>query len=96
MNPFEFILAVMILMFAFTVVRHKMGIQVGSRRHRYDAPTQSPQVEAENVRLRQQVEQLQERMKVLERIVTDRGAQTAAQIEALRDREQIENGDKVQ
>ena len=96
MNPFEFILAVMILMFAFTVVRHKMGTQFGSRRHSSDAPTHSPQVEAENVRLRQQVEQLQERMKVLERIVTDRGAQTAAQIEALRDREQIENGDKVQ
>ena len=94
MNPFEFVLAVMILMFAFTIVRHKMGIQVGSRRHRDNAP--APQVEAENVRLRQQVEQLQERMKVLERIVTDRGAQTAAQIEALRDQERIESGDKVQ
>jgi hypothetical protein len=35
-------------------------------------------------------------MKVLERIVTDRGAQTAAQIEALRDQERIESGDKVQ
>ena len=94
MNPFEFILAVMILMFAFTIVRHKMCIQVGSRRHRDNAP--APLVEAENVRLRQQVEQLQERMKVLERIVTDRGAQTAAQIEALRDQERIESGDKVQ
>jgi cell division protein FtsB len=92
MNPFEFILAVMILMFAFTIVRHKMGIQVGSRRHRHDAPL----IEAENVRLHEQVQQLQERMKVLERIITDRGAETAAQIEALRDREQIEDGDKVQ
>jgi len=91
MNPFEFILAVMILMFAFTIVRHKMGIQVGSRRHR-----DNPPVEAENARLREQVQQLQERMKVLERIVTDRGAQTAAQIEALRDQERIESGDKVQ
>lgn len=92
MNPFEFILAVMILMFAFTVVRHKMGIQVGSRRHTENAPV----VEAENVRLRQQVEQLQERIKVLERIVTDRGAQTAAQIEALRDNDTFDSGDKVQ
>jgi hypothetical protein len=33
---------------------------------------------------------------VLERIVTDRGVETAAQIEALRDRDAIENGDKVQ
>jgi uncharacterized protein YlxW (UPF0749 family) len=81
----------MILMFAFTIVRHKMGIQVGSRRHRHDVPL----VEAENVRLREQVQQLQERMKVLERIVTDRGAETAAQIEALRDKDRIESGDKV-
>lgn len=34
--------------------------------------------------------QLQQRLAVLERIVTDRGIQTAEQIEALRPREQIE------
>jgi hypothetical protein len=33
------------------------------------------------------VKQLQERIHVLERIVTDRGVETAAQIEALRDRD---------
>jgi len=93
MNPFEFVLAVMILMFAFTIVRHKMGIQVGSRRHmREDSPVSDP----ENDRLKAQVQQLQERIKVLERIVTDRGVETAAQIEALRDRESIGNGDKIQ
>ena len=26
MNPFEFVLAVLILVFAFTIIRHKMGI----------------------------------------------------------------------
>jgi hypothetical protein len=51
--------------------------------------------EAENDRLRNQVQQLQERIRVLERIVTDRGAETAAQIEALRDRERIETEDDV-
>ena len=50
----------------------------------------------ENEMLRDQVKQLQGRINVLERIVTDRGVQTAAQIEALRDRDAIENGDKVQ
>jgi GAF domain-containing protein len=49
----------------------------------------------ENARLRQQVSQLQQRINVLERIVTDRGVETAAQIEALRDRDAIEDGDKV-
>jgi hypothetical protein len=32
----------------------------------------------------------------LEQIVTDRGAETASQIEALRDKARIESGDKVQ
>jgi len=41
------------------------------------------------------VQQLQERIKVLERIVTDRGADTAAQIEALRDRERMDTEDGV-
>jgi len=50
---------------------------------------------AENDRLRGQVQQLQERIRVLERIVTDRGVETAAQIEALRDRDRISEEDKA-
>jgi len=92
MNPFEFVLAVLILVFAFTIIRHKMGIPVRSMRQmRGDPPD-----DAENARLRQQVSQLQQRINVLERIVTDRGVETAAQIEALRDRDAIQDEDKVQ
>ena len=40
--------------------------------------------------------ELEARVRILEQIVTDPGAQTAAQIEALRDRPAITNGDKVQ
>ena len=40
--------------------------------------------------------ELEGRVRVLEQIVTDRGIETAAQIEALRERPRIENGDKVQ
>jgi outer membrane murein-binding lipoprotein Lpp len=40
--------------------------------------------------------ELEARVRVLEQIVTDAGAQTAAQIEALRERPAITNGDKVQ
>jgi hypothetical protein len=39
--------------------------------------------------------ELEQRVRVLEQIVTDSGAQTASQIEALRDRKSIETGDKV-
>jgi hypothetical protein len=39
MNPFEFVLAVLILMLVFSIVRHKMGIPVRSMRQmRGDAP----------------------------------------------------------
>ena len=40
--------------------------------------------------------QLEARLRVLEQIVTDRGAETASQIEALRDKPPIANGEKVQ
>jgi ABC-type phosphate transport system auxiliary subunit len=39
--------------------------------------------------------ELEQRVRVLEQIVTDGGAQTAAQIEALRDKPRLETGDKV-
>ena len=40
--------------------------------------------------------ELEARVRVLEQIATDRGVETAAQIEALRDKPRLENGDKVQ
>jgi hypothetical protein len=92
MNPFEFVLLIMLMVFIFSIVRHKMGIPVRSMREmRGDAPVNDMETE----RLRAQVQQLQDRIRVLERIVTDRGAETAAQIEALRDHERIEQEDKA-
>jgi cell division protein FtsB len=91
MNPFEFVIAVLLLIFAFTIIRHKMGIPVRSMREMRGDP---PINDGENQRLRQQVQELQERIRVLERIVTDRGVETAAQIEALRDRDAIGTGTK--
>ncbi len=44
----------------------------------------------------QHVERIEARLRVVEQIVTDGGAQTAAQIEALRDKARIESGDKFQ
>jgi cell division protein FtsB len=92
MNPFEFVLALIIIVFAFTIIRHKMGMPDRSARGTMGGRSE----DAENAQLRGQVQQLQDRIRVLERIVTDSGVQTAAQIEALRDRDTIDNGNKVQ
>jgi hypothetical protein len=92
MNPFEFVLAVLFIVFAFTIIRHKLGIPSRSMREmRGDPPLEN----RENDRLKGRVQQLQERIRVLERIVTDRGAETAEQIEALRDRDRIAEEDKA-
>ena len=55
----------------------------------------APEEKAENERLRGQVKQLQNRIHTLERIVTDRGTETANQIEALRDRDRIAEEDNA-
>jgi cell division protein FtsB len=91
MNPFEFVLAILLLVFAFSIIRHKMGIPVRSMREMRGDPVDTK----ENERLRAQVQQLQERVRVLERIVTDHGAVTAAQIEALREHDRIAEEDKA-
>lgn len=91
MNLFEFILGVLVLVFIFTIIRHKLGIPVRSMREMRGEPVN----DEENARLKGQVKQLQDRINVLERIVTDRGVETAAQIEALRDRDQIGVEDKA-
>jgi hypothetical protein len=88
MNPFEFIFAILILAFAFSIIVYKMGISRRSMREMTGEPTSE-----ENARLRGQVKQLQDRIHVLERIVTDRGVETASQIEALRDRDRLEEED---
>jgi ATP-dependent protease ClpP protease subunit len=92
MNPFEFVLALIIIVFAFAIIRHKIGMPDRSLRGMMRGHSE----DSENAQLRSQVQQLQNRIRVLERIVTDSGVQTAAQIEALRDRDTIDNGNQVQ
>jgi hypothetical protein len=89
MNPFEFVIAIIVITGVFSLLRARMNV-----RHRWER-AENDASGAENVRLRQQVEKLQDRIRVLERIVTDRGVETAAQIEALRDRDRIEEEDKA-
>lgn len=90
MNPFEFVLALVCVLLLSRMVMHKMGIQPRSLRQMREGSSG----DEENIRLKGQVQQLQERVRVLERIVTDRGADTAAQIEALRERDKIPEEDQ--
>ena len=87
MNPFEFVIAIIVITGILSLMRARMGI-----RRRWETSDGDDQ---ENLRLRTQVKQMQERINVLEKIVTDRGAETAAQIEALRDRDRISEGDEA-
>ena len=83
MNPFEFVLAVLLMVFVFTIIRHKMGIPVRSMREmRGDPPADT----TETVRLREEVRELKERIKVLERITVEKENSLAKEIESLRDR----------
>ena len=79
MNPFEFVLAIMFMVFAFSVLKHRMGI-----RNRWERP----EVEdiGESRRLREEVGELKERIKVLERITVEKENSLARQIDELRDR----------
>jgi cell division protein FtsB len=60
MNPFEFVIAIMAIVFGYKLISLRM--QQKSSRHN-DA--------ADRAACQQQLEQLEERVKVLERIVTD-------------------------
>ena len=82
MNPFEFVLGVLILIFAFSIIRHKMGIPVRSMREMRGDPADSQ----ETLRLREEVSQLKERLKVLERITVEKENSLSKEIESLRDR----------
>jgi len=77
-----------------TAIRSKHGLSdfpIGRRarremRHeREENPGQVEGLKAENRRLTDQVETMQDRLIVLEKIVTDRGYTLASEIEALRD-----------
>jgi hypothetical protein len=82
MNAFEFILGILILMFVFTIIRHKMGIPVRSMRQMRGDPEDS----GETMRLREEVTLLKERLQVLERITVEKENSLAKEIESLRDR----------
>jgi hypothetical protein len=84
-NPFEFVIAVIILVFAFRILSYRMGMRTGWDR-RWDRIHGNSQDNGETLRLRQEVQELKERIKVLERITVEKENSLAKEIESLRDR----------
>jgi hypothetical protein len=82
MNPFEFVLCVLLMVFAFTIIRHKLGIPVRSMRQMRGEPEDS----RETQRLQEEVRTLKDRIQVLERITVDKENSLAKEIDQLRDR----------
>ncbi|HEY8591282.1 MAG TPA: hypothetical protein VIL42_00265 [Sphingomicrobium sp.] len=80
MNPFEFVLVLMLMIFGFTLIKHRMGIRNRWERH------VGEQDSGETLRLREEVKELKERLKVLERITVEKENSLAKEIESLRDR----------
>jgi cell division protein FtsB len=85
MNGQEFVVVILILVFAFRIISHRMGMRTG-----WDRRWANQQLEAgdprETDRLRSEVQELKERIKVLERITVDKENSLAKEIESLRDR----------
>ena len=79
MNPFEFVIAIIVITGIFSLLRHRMGV-----RHRWERP--AGEDSQETLRLREEVKELKERLKVLERITVDKENSLAKEIESLRDR----------
>jgi hypothetical protein len=79
MNPFEFVLAIIFITGIFSLLRHRMGV-----RHRWERP--AGEDSSETLRLREEVRDLKERLKVLERITVEKENSLAKEIESLRDR----------
>ena len=81
MNPFEMVAIIVVAVMIASVLRAKYG-----HRHRGEANQVPAEERAETLRLRQEVTDLKERIKVLERITVEKENSLARQIEELRDR----------
>ena len=79
MNPFEFVLAIFFMIMVFGLLKQRMGV-----RNRWEHP--AGEDSQETLRLREEVRELQERIKVLERITVEKENSLAKEIESLRDR----------
>jgi hypothetical protein len=83
---------VLIPLAAIGIAPFKMWLRVKEKQ----ISTQTSLAAEKSAQYAQHMERFEQRLRVLEQIATDRGAETASQIEALRHQAKIEAGDKVQ
>lgn len=83
---------VLIPLAAIGIAPFKMWLKVKERQ----IESQSNLAAEKSAQYAQHMERVEARLRVLEQIVTDKGVETAAQIEALREKERIPIGDKAQ
>ena len=86
MSGGEFMVIVIVAMvMAASIIRARYGYGRYGRYHPQDGNL-DPRENAENLRLRDEVKELKERIKVLERITVEKENSLAKEIESLRDR----------
>ena len=83
MNPFEMVAIIVVAVMIASVLRAKYGHH--HRRRGGDGEV-SAEERSENLRLREEVKELKERLKVLERITVEKENSLSREIESLRDR----------
>ena len=83
---------VLIPLAAIGIAPFKMWIRIKEKQ----ILAQSDLVAEKSAQYAQHMERFEARLRVIEQIVTDRGAETASQIEALREQARIPSGEKTQ
>ena len=83
MNPFELVALIVAIVVIGNVLKSRR-VRRHDREELVDVTPSDVRDGSETRGLRDEVQQLKQRIQVLERIVTDGGIQTAAQFEALR------------
>lgn len=88
MNPFEMVVAIVVVVTIGSVLRAMFGVRRDKHGNEYSI--RDPQLGEENQRLRGEIGNLKERIAVLERVITDNNGSSSSlerEIEKLRDRD---------
>lgn len=86
MNPFEFVLIIIAMVFGFTLLKNRLAAKGEWHMDKPKLGLVGEEDSAETRRLRDEVADLKERIKVLERITVEKENSLARQIDELRDR----------
>lgn len=92
MNPFEMVVAIIVVITIGKVLQARYGVVKGSRDGRLEGlASRDPAEKLEAERLRDEIRSLKERVQVLERVITDNenSLRLDHEIEKLRDKNRI-------